>query len=224
MKKYLAIFHNESGQWTSSPLSQIYIFEAKDDAEALQVVVAKENTTIYKINFLACITGGLKVEAIDLPDVIRVDKKFTFTSDKQGEMGFQSIYPDKSVISQLQPFDPRVRQRRLRAIAYSKKKDQTDGKKIASIPVPKVSQDIYVPSEFYLSHGRDDKIGGLAKVVSVAARKSNGKKTIFICVKEFPEMTYSWNCLALQQDKLKKHFGSKRARHDPDFRPEFNED
>lgn len=87
--------------------------------------------------------------------------------------------------------------------------------------LPKVGDDIYVPSAFFLSHGSDDQVGGLAKVERVRVSTHN-PEIHFISVKEV-NGDYNWEqYLAPQQEELKERFGTSRAYPDPDDRPEFN--
>lgn len=84
--------------------------------------------------------------------------------------------------------------------------------------LPEVGDEIYVDTEVYISHGRDDFIGGRAKVTSVR-RESYG---CVITIEERPNCEYSWAGLAEKQAELKKKFGDQRAYEDPDYDPEFN--
>ena len=90
-------------------------------------------------------------------------------------------------------------------------------------PVPVVGQDIYVPTELYISHGKDDIQGGLAEISSVVSEMHGDRKVHKIKVKELPHKSYVWeNHLAENQENLAKRFGEQRAKPDPDERPEFN--
>ena len=89
--------------------------------------------------------------------------------------------------------------------------------------VPSIGEEIYVPSEFYLSHGRDDIRGGCAVVTKITQEKHGDRVVHGICVEEFPEKTYYWeNGLMQEQEKLRRQYGDRRARRDPDERSEFN--
>ena len=68
---------------------------------------------------------------------------------------------------------------------------------------PKVGQKIYVNSAFYLSHGSDDVVGGIATVTSVSIQGKN----IMITVAEHPGVAYGWGYLEELQSELKKEFG-----------------
>lgn len=85
--------------------------------------------------------------------------------------------------------------------------------------MPKVGDEIYVPSSLYLSHGRDDFRGGLCRVVVV--REMLGAP--YVEVEEDPGTLHSWAYLEPLQDDLRARFGDERGRPDPDLRPEFNE-
>jgi hypothetical protein len=90
--------------------------------------------------------------------------------------------------------------------------------------VPRVGEQIYVPTALHLSRGRDDVQGGKAKVTAVSAGISAGKPVHFVSVEEHPASSYNWEeYLAKQQAELEKEFGNKRAHPDPDDDPQFNE-
>lgn len=91
-----------------------------------------------------------------------------------------------------------------------------DGQSVKSLP--KVGDDIYVTSAMYMSHGVDDRVGGLAKVTKVTDRNGN----LMVEVAEFPRTSWNWGPLAEQQDSLKAEFGKNRAYPDPDNSPESN--
>ncbi|HET9837809.1 MAG TPA: hypothetical protein VFR84_06205 [Candidatus Angelobacter sp.] len=82
---------------------------------------------------------------------------------------------------------------------------------------------IYLDTELYISHGRDDFRGGLAEVVEVKPDISGGKPTPFVRTAQEPDTWHNWHMLATEQKKLRTEFGKRWARPDPDFRPEFNE-
>lgn len=93
-----------------------------------------------------------------------------------------------------------------------------------SVSLPKIGDDIYVPTAGSMSHGTDDRVGGLAKVKMVKPGISAGETVHYVTTEEFPQVSYNWEGnLAGQQEKLKKQFGNNRAYPDPDDRPEFNE-
>jgi len=89
-------------------------------------------------------------------------------------------------------------------------------------PLPKVGDDIYVGSSFYLGHGVDDFRGGLCKVFKVKEGISGSKPTHYVSVKERPGHSYNWEFLAERQDKLKEEHGEARGYSDPDYDPQFN--
>jgi hypothetical protein len=84
------------------------------------------------------------------------------------------------------------------------------------IAVPKIGDDIYVPTSLYIGHGEDDVRGGLAKVKSISENISAGQSTPFIEVYEHPGVSYNWELLYKRQDELKERFGNNRAYEDPD--------
>jgi hypothetical protein len=91
--------------------------------------------------------------------------------------------------------------------------------------VPELRQGdvIYIDTELYLGHGRDDFRGGLAEVIGVRQDISAGKPTPFVCVVQQPDSWHNWKLLATSQKQLRAEFGKNRAHPDPDLRPEFNE-
>lgn len=87
---------------------------------------------------------------------------------------------------------------------------------------PQIGDKIYIPSEFYLSHGADDWIGGLATVSKVEEGISGGQPTIYVTCKEKPQTRYNWKFLAEKQEELKVEFSEALAHASPDYRSEFN--
>jgi hypothetical protein len=98
------------------------------------------------------------------------------------------------------------------------REDELDG----AIDVPEVGDDIYARTSLSLSHGRDDFIGGLAKVRRVFSGMSAGKQVPFVELEERPGWESNWLFLAGEQERLREQFGENRAHPDPDLRPEFN--
>ncbi|HMC32234.1 MAG TPA: hypothetical protein VKL99_15480 [Candidatus Angelobacter sp.] len=82
---------------------------------------------------------------------------------------------------------------------------------------------VYIDTELYISHGRDDFRGGLGEVIEVKPDISGGKPTPFVRVAQEPDTWHNWKILAADQKKLRDEFGKKWAHPDPDYRPEFNE-
>lgn len=92
--------------------------------------------------------------------------------------------------------------------------------------VPKVGDTIYVPSAWYLSHGKDDFAGGKATVTKVDASRytdRDGEPIVYIRIKERPGTEYNWKTLEPQQEKLKVEYGDQVAHPDPDDSPESNQ-
>lgn len=224
MNKYLAVVGDHRGQWTSGDLTQAYVFEVDDDKVAVRIVASYLNgRNGYALELLGRITGGLQVQKIRVPDKVQDSDIAELSHERQQEIGFEHLFIGESMISQLQPFDSEVRKDRLAAIKKREKKDKTDRAKVAAMPLPKVGDDIYIPSALHLSRGRDDVVGGLARVKSVSKQMSGGEQVHFISVKEI-HGGFNWEQhLALMQAELKNEFGKNRAYPDPDDRPEFNE-
>ena len=88
---------------------------------------------------------------------------------------------------------------------------------------PRLNQEIYIPTALYLGHGRDDFIGGRARVIQLKEGISGAEKTVFVKVEENPNCWYNWEFLRREQYRLKRKFGNQRAHSEPDLRTEFNE-
>jgi hypothetical protein len=82
---------------------------------------------------------------------------------------------------------------------------------------------IYIGTELYLGHGRDDFRGGLAEVIEVRQEKSKGQATPFVRVLQQPDTIHNWKLLAAEQKELRQRHGKDWAHPDPDHRAEFNE-
>ena len=82
---------------------------------------------------------------------------------------------------------------------------------------------IYIDTELYIGHGRDDFRGGLAEVFECNMKKSKGRSIPFIRVAQQLDTWHNWRELASMQKKLREEFGKSWAHPDPDERPEFNE-
>jgi hypothetical protein len=90
-------------------------------------------------------------------------------------------------------------------------------KKLKATDAPKVGDDIYVGSSYYIDHGEDDFEGGLCRVTQVSLGTSAGKKVPFILIQERPGHSYNWEYLKAHQAEWKKEFGKRRGYEDPDF-------
>jgi len=82
---------------------------------------------------------------------------------------------------------------------------------------------IYIGTELYLGHGRDDFRGGLAEVSEMHMEKSKGQPTPFVRVVQQPDTIHNWKLLASEQKELRQRHGKNWAHPDPDDRPEFND-
>jgi hypothetical protein len=90
--------------------------------------------------------------------------------------------------------------------------------------IPRIGDIISVGSHCYLSHGRDDFVGGQATVTHVVWWRNLGRMVPFVIIKEAPSHRYNWEMLEPAQEQLKQEFGEQWAHPDPDLRPEFNDD
>jgi hypothetical protein len=91
------------------------------------------------------------------------------------------------------------------------------------IPELRKGDVIYVETELYLGHGRDDFRGGLAEVSEVRQDISKGQPTPFVRVVQQPDTIHNWKLLASEQKELRQQHGKNWAHADPDDRPEFND-
>jgi hypothetical protein len=91
------------------------------------------------------------------------------------------------------------------------------------VPELRVGDVVYLDTELYISHGRDDFRGGLGEVTEIKMEMVRGNPTPYIRAAQEPDTLHNWTYLAPMQAKLRKEFGRKWAHPDPDFRPEFNE-
>ena len=82
---------------------------------------------------------------------------------------------------------------------------------------------IYIGTELYLGHGRDDFRGGLAEVSEVRQDVSKGQPTPFVRVVQQPDTIHNWKLLASEQKELRQRHGKDWAHPDPDNRLEFND-
>jgi len=82
---------------------------------------------------------------------------------------------------------------------------------------------IYIGTELYLGHGRDDFRGGLAEVSEVRQDVSKGQPTPFVRVVQQPDTIHNWKLLASEQKELRQRHGKSWAHPDPDHRAEFND-
>ncbi|MDA8154949.1 MAG: hypothetical protein M0Z52_00625 [Actinomycetota bacterium] len=79
---------------------------------------------------------------------------------------------------------------------------------------------IYVPTELYVGHARDDFHGGRATVNKIGKLGSMD----WVEVKENPGTCYFLSYLLENQEKWMEEFGNTVAHPVPDFSPEFNKD
>lgn len=89
-------------------------------------------------------------------------------------------------------------------------------------PPPSVGDEIYVDTALFLHRGRDDVVGGRARVTKVH-NGYHGMEGIFVEVAEQPGDLLNWEDVGTRQAELAHEFGDRRARPDPDLRPEFND-
>lgn len=83
---------------------------------------------------------------------------------------------------------------------------------------PKIHQIIYVPSQTYISHGRDDFSGWKAVIVEI----KNDEDGLSVRVWENPNAFYDWENLLRNQKERQEQYGETIAHPDPDYSPEMN--
>lgn len=94
---------------------------------------------------------------------------------------------------------------------------------------PEIGDEYYIDSALYLTHARDDRVGGLVRINAIEERERN----FWVSVDGFPGIRFgiakggpnAWGGKEWKkkQEELKEKFGNKRARSTPDYSPEFNE-
>lgn len=108
MNRYLAIVGDESGRWlTIGEHAQAYVFKAQDDNIALEVILSYLNDTENKaLEFLGCITGGLQIQGVPIPDKTPESSVSKLSLSQQKEVNFTRLFIGEHMISKLQSFDP----------------------------------------------------------------------------------------------------------------------
>lgn len=86
------------------------------------------------------------------------------------------------------------------------------------VSVPSPGDEVYVPSAWYISRGRDDVCGGRATVERVEERYS----TTWIYVREVPGRGYNWEILGPEQERLRQEYAGQVAQRCPDDDPSAN--
>lgn len=85
------------------------------------------------------------------------------------------------------------------------------------VTTPVVGQEVYVPTQGYISRGEDDVRGGLARISEVEVREDlPPENRVFVGFEELPKRKYSFSWLMQHQEDWKKEYGDQRARPDPD--------
>lgn len=98
-------------------------------------------------------------------------------------------------------------------------------KKNRKFKEPKIGDNIYVPSSYYVYRGADDFEGGLAVINKVEGSNHLPKEHInywMVGIEERPSVMYNYNMLMEKQSELKKKYKGKTAHPDPDYSVEFN--
>lgn len=237
MYTYLAVLDRHYEGWVSSveSLSPAHTFTAPNDEWALTFILEfiKKERKDCALGQLSRITQGIRLETLSREKVEKIlrgvtKKEVVDCSPTQAlleKIEFSHLCLGgtgiREAIEHIQPFDKAKREERLAAKAKFDIAMAEEEKRVAKILLPRVGDDIYVRTSLFVYRGRDDFVGGLAKVTAVT-RESNGVH--FISIRERPGASYNWEqSLAGEQEELKKKFGKERAHPDPDLRPEFND-
>lgn len=94
---------------------------------------------------------------------------------------------------------------------------------MALLALPKVGDEVYVPSAFYISRGRDDVCGGRATVERIEERADWGDQNRWwIYVHEVPDRGYNWALISRDQERLRREYAGKVAHPCPDDHPSSN--
>ena len=84
----------------------------------------------------------------------------------------------------------------------------------------KINEDIYVPTSLYLSHGRDDFVGGLCQIYKIWKETlKSGKEIIWCEVVERQGWHYNMDGLIEEQEKHEVEYGERRGHPQPDLHP-----
>lgn len=83
--------------------------------------------------------------------------------------------------------------------------------------VPKVGDKVYLPTRGSISHGGDDVRGGVGVVMEIDEGISAGNPAYFVRTHEQPGRSYNWEFLGKEQEDLKRMYGDRWARPDPDL-------
>lgn len=78
--------------------------------------------------------------------------------------------------------------------------------------LPKVGDEIYVPTSLYIDHGANDFIGGICTISHIQIDMYG----VMVFIKERPGRSYPWDYLLKNQEKWKKEYKQKRGHKSPD--------
>lgn len=87
---------------------------------------------------------------------------------------------------------------------------------------PKVGDEVYVPTRLFLSRGREDTWGGVAKITKAIEQSDVNGGDLLLRFEELPGVGLYWKAIMDQQKKLMEQFGDQRARSCPDMHPSAN--
>jgi len=193
-----------------------------DDAAAKRTIAANLPKD-HQVSMLGRITGSLQLQEVPLSSNTRTAEQKPFSPRQLQDIGFEHIGIDTTLPLQLRTFSADERRERLANLRKRRAAQRSEAALVKAMPIPKPGDTIYIPTALYLGHGRDDQRGGRATVTKVERQKSGGRRVHFVTVKEVSS-SYNWEqYLAPHQTEWKKEYGRRRAKPDPDNRPEFNE-
>ena len=92
--------------------------------------------------------------------------------------------------------------------------------------IPKIGDQIYVPSSYHVYRGEDDFDGGVATINKVVLSDHLLKDHInytMVGINDREGSLYNYKILIEDQDNLRKRYAGKIAKSNPDLTPEFNQ-
>lgn len=90
---------------------------------------------------------------------------------------------------------------------------------------PVVGEEVCVGSSFFLSRGRDDFCGGMARISKIRDERDSGSAALInrlmVVLEENPGTQHNWYHLIEEEPENLERHGDQRAHLCPDHRPEF---
>jgi len=95
----------------------------------------------------------------------------------------------------------------------------------SKLELPKIGQEIYVSSAYYVYRGEDDFEGGKAIINKIDISKTlpkSHRNYIMVGIKGRENTMYNYKSLIAQQKELQEEYQEQVAYANPDMRAEFN--